>query len=242
MDREEQFKEFIEECRNRNEWCGQGNPDANILIIGKEPYNDVLITEQGEIQRKLQLQYDLCMNRNYGRGVRDNNSTWRNYQKLIELIFPQKIFNPNVFSFEECAFTTELNTIFRPQATLDDETIRNIKQRLLFFRDSKYVNSFPVVILACGNFISNDEERGFLINNTFGVEYDIESDSKGKPRGEHKDDYKSGHWFYTHHGDNCKKLVIHTRQLSNLFDYSLLKDIATVIRNHFDHLTKLGLI
>lgn len=239
MERGELFEKFLEECRNRNEWCGQGNPNAHILIIGKEPYNNYLITDQGEIQKKLQIQYDLCRNRNYGQGVRNNNSTWRNYQKLIEQIFSQKNFNPTVFSFEECAFTTELNTIFRPQATLDEETIKNINKRLAFFKGSAFINSFPVVILACGNFISNDEERGFLINNTFGVEYDIESDSKGKPRGEYKDDYKSGHWFYTHHGDNGEKLVIHTRQLSNLRDYRFLEKMAILI---YEHLEKHGYI
>lgn len=239
MDREKLFDEYIEECMNRNEWCGQGNPNAHILIIGKEPYNNYLITDQGEIQRKLQFRYNLCRSRNYGKGARDNNSTWRNYQKLIEQTFPKKIFDPKVFSFEECAFTTELNTVFRPQAALDEETIKNINKRLAFFKDSSFINSFPVIVLACGKFISNNEECGFLINRTFGVKYDIEASSNGKPDGEHNDKYKSGHWFYTHHSDNGEKLVIHTRQLSNLFDYSILEDMAKVISAH---LTNLGLL
>ena len=240
MDREKLFDEYIEECKKRKEWCGQGNPNANILIIGKEPYNNYLITNQGEIQRKLQFQYNLCRNRNYGKGGRDNNSTWRNYQKLIEQIFPKKIFNPKVFSFEKCAFTTELNTVFRPKAVLDEETTKNINKRLAFFKDSSFINRFPVIVLACGNFISNDEESGFLINNTFDVRYDIEKDSTGKPKGEHKEKYKSGHWFYTHHSENGKKLVIHTRQLSNLRDYQLIDDMATVIKEHLDYIEKLG--
>jgi hypothetical protein len=239
MDREKLFKEFLEECQNRNEWCGQGNPNAHILIVGKEPYAEILITDIGEIRQLLQKQYNLCRTKNYGKGVRKKNPTWSNYQKMIEQIFPKKEFAPNVYSFEECAFTTELNTMFRPQAELDDETIKNINERLQFFKESEFINSFPVILLACGNFISNDEDRGFLINNTFGVEYDIEPDSKGKPKGEHKDDYKSGHWFYTHHGDHGKRLVIHTRQLSNLFDYRILADIAGVIQ---DHLIKQRLI
>ena len=160
--------------------------------------------------------------------------TWRNYQKLIEQIFSQKILNPKVFSFEECAFTTELNTVFRPQAVLDEETIKNIKKRLAFFKDSSFIKNFPVIILACGNFISNNEECGFLINNTFGVKYDIETGSQDKPNGEHKDKYKSGHWFYTHHSDDGKKLVIHTRQLSNLFDYRIIDDMASIIRDHLN--------
>lgn len=239
MDREEKFEEFLEECKKRKEWSGQGNPNADILIIGKEPFHEKLITDSGKIRELLQRQYNLCKSRNYGKGSRNKNQTWSNYQKLIEQIFRPKEFNPNVYSFEECAFTTELNTIFRPKAVLDAETRNNINKRLRFFKDSEFIKSFPVIILACGNFISNEEEKGFLINTTFGVRYDIKPDLKGKPRGEHKDDYKSGHWFYTHHGDNGGKLVIHTRQLSFLFDKSFIKDMAKEIR---DHLIKLGKI
>ena len=39
MDREELFEVFIQECKERGEICGQGNPNGNILIIGKEPYS-----------------------------------------------------------------------------------------------------------------------------------------------------------------------------------------------------------
>ncbi len=158
---------------------------------------------------------------------------------LIKKIYgPQREFNPGLFDFEKYAFTTELNTIFRPKAVLDNETRNNINERLCLFKDSEFIRSFSVIILACGNFISNDEEKGFLINTTFGVEYDIKRDLKGKPIGEHKYTTR-GHWFYTHHGDNGKKLVIHTRQLSFLFDNSFIKDMAEVIS---DHLRKLGLI
>ena len=59
-----------------------------------------------------------------------------------------------------------------------------------------------------------------------------------KPKGKHEEKTR-GHWFYTHHGDNGKKLVIHTRQLSFLFDYSLLEHITDEIK---EHLRKLGLI
>ena len=152
---------------------------------------------------------------------------------LIENVYrPQKVFNPALFDFEKYAFTTEINTIFRPKAVLDAETRNNIDKRLCFFKDSEFINSFPVIILACNNFISNDKESGFLINNTFGVKFD------GKERGEHKEKTR-GHWFYTHHSDNGEKLVIHTRQLSFLFDYSLLEHISDEIK---EHLRKLGLI
>lgn len=239
MDREKQFEQFLEECKNRNEWCGQGNPNAHILIIGKEPYKKKLIPDPEIIRQLLQEQYDLCRSKKYGIADRKDNPTWINYQKLIEKVFKEKKFNPKVFDFEKYVFTTELNTIFRPKAELDEETRNNINKRLLFFKDSAFIKSFPVVILTCNNFISNNEKKGFLINDTFGVEYDIDPNLEGKPKGEYKDNYKSGHWFYTHHGDNGKKLVIHTRQLSRLYDYVFLDDMAKIIRAH---LANIGLI
>ena len=241
MNREKLFEEFLRECKNREKWSGQGNPNADILIIGKEPYNEVLITDNEKIQEKLDTQEAICRSKNFGAAIFDKkNKTWCNYQMLIENVYrPEREFKPGLFDFEKYAFTTELNTIFRPKAVLDAETRKSINERLCFFKNSEFIKSFPVIILACGNFIPNDEKKGFLINTTFGVNYDIEPDSKGKPRGEHKDDYKSGHWFYTHHGDNGRKLVIHTRQLSFLFDKSFIKDMAKEIR---DHLKKLGLI
>lgn len=240
MNREIKFEEFLEKCKNRREWSGQGNPNADILIIGKEPYNKVLIADTEKIE-ELKKQEGRCRSGIFGTATLDpKNKTWCNYQMLIEKIYrPEREFKPGLFDFEKYAFTTELNTIFRPKAILDVETRNNIKERLRFFKDSEFIKSFPVILLACGNFVSNDEKSNYIINNTFGVEYDIELDSKGKPMGEHKEMYKSGHWFYTHHGDNGKKLVIHTRQLSFLFDNSFIKDMATVIR---EHLRKLGKI
>lgn len=36
MDREVLFEEFFNECEKNNQIYGQGNPKADILIIGKE--------------------------------------------------------------------------------------------------------------------------------------------------------------------------------------------------------------
>ena len=238
MDRTKLFEEFLAECKNRKEWSGQGNPNADILIIGKEPHNGELIKEKEKIQEKLQKQEDHCRSGVWGTAPRKGNPTWSNYQNLIEEVYSDRKFDPRLFDFEKYAFTTELNTIFRPKAVLDEETKSNINKRLRFFKDSEFINSFPVILLACNNFISNDKERGFIINDTFGVKFDDEPDSNGIPKGKHEEKNR-GHWFYTHHGDNGKKLVIHTRQLSFLFDYSLIEHMANEIR---DHLSKLGLI
>ena len=54
MDREKVlFEKFLEDCKNRKECCGQGNPNADILIIGKEPHNDYFVSDEEEITKRL---------------------------------------------------------------------------------------------------------------------------------------------------------------------------------------------
>ena len=77
-----------------------------------------------------------------------------------------------------------------------------IRDRLEFFKKSSFIQSFPVVILACGPYIRNRKER--QIDNTFGVTF-----RDGQPFS------GTGIRFYNHYNENNTKLVIHTRQLSN---------------------------
>lgn len=225
MDREELFEKFLKECKIRRKWSGQGNPNADILIIGKEPYNADLITDEVKIQEKLQTQEDICRS-GYGEAPRDaKNPTWYNYQKLIEEVYKnRREFNPKLFDFEKYAFTTELNTTFRPKAVLDAKTRNNINERLHFFKESKFIQSFPVIILACGGYIrNNDKVRE--IDNTFHVEFCQEYGNK-----------ESKNRFWTHFDKNDpRKLVIHTRQLSNWVTKEMIYKMASVIREHLDH-------
>lgn len=229
MDRENEFKEFLEECKNRNEWCGQGNPNAHVLIIGKESYNKDLITNPIILQEKLQRQYELCKGGDFGNAKRDDkNPTWSNYQMLIEKVYgPQIEFNPELFDFEKYAFTTELSSIPRKNSNYS-EAKSSIQNRLRFFKESKFIKSFPVIILACGGYIRNDEKVR-EIDDTFHVEfYQVYGSKQSKNR------------FWTHIDKNDpRKLVIHTRQFSNGISNDLIKEMAAVIRNH---LKKHGLI
>lgn len=239
MDREKLFEEFINECEGRGEICGQGNPNSDILIIGQEPYNEKELRGE-DLQEYLRNKYKDCRDpyrRFFVHPSKGLSPTWRNYQRLIEKTYPNKPNHFNTVDFEVYAFTTELNKIPRPHKCFDEETQKNVRKRLSFFKESNFIKSFNIVILACGSYIPNNEEQGYLINDTFGVEFDIKPKMDGKPIGEHK--YNSGHWFFTHHGDEGKKLVIHTRQLSNLNNYHIIDDMADEINNH---LKKLGII
>ena len=96
------------------------------------------------------------------------------------------------------------------------------------FKNSDYIKSFPVIILACGGYIINDDKVR-EIDNTFHVTFS------------ERFNFSKGNWFCTHYDDkNPNRLVIHTRQLSNGVSYEMIdKKMAPIIR---DHLRKLGLI
>lgn len=231
MNREKLFENYINECdKTPKKYCGQGNPNADILIIGKESTD----TSESFIYDKIRLCRDK-KNRDAPRSIDPKNKTWANYQELIDEIYNRNSDDSEKWDFEKYAFTSELSSIPRKQSNYS-EAKSSIQDRLRFFEKSKFIQSFPVVILACGSYIrNNDNVRE--IDDTFHVTFLRRYDNK------------KGIWFCTHYDDiNApRKLVIHTRQFSlrymNHEDREwLINDMATVIRDHLDHLKKLGLI
>lgn len=222
MDREVLFEEFINECEKNNQICGQGNPNADILIIGKESTD----TREDALYRNIER----CRNkmeRDALRPIDPNNKTWANYQNLFDNIYCRKSEFIDKLDFEKYAFTTELSSIPRKNSNYT-EAEPYIKNRLRFFEASEFIKSFPVVILACGGYIKNNYKVR-EIDDTFHVVYCKEYGSK-----------ESKNRFWTHIDiKDPRKLVIHTRQFSNGISKDLIKEMASVIR---EHLSKLGLI
>lgn len=222
MDREVLFEEFINECEKNNQICGQGNPNADILIIGKESTD----TREDALYRNIER----CRNkmeRDALRPIDPNNKTWANYQNLFDNIYCRKSEFIDKWDFEKYAFTTELSSIPRKNSNYT-EAKPYIKDRLRFFEASEFIKSFPVVILACGGYIKNNYKVR-EIDDTFHVVYCKEYGSK-----------ESRNRFWTHiDKKDPRKLVIHTRQFSNGISKDLIKEMASVIR---EHLSKLGLI
>ena len=222
MDREKLFEEFINECEKEPlTLCGQGTPNAVILIIGKESTD---ISEKSLVQN-----IERCRNkmeRDAPRPINPKNKTWANYQYLLDEIYQRKSDYDDKWDFEKYAFTTELSSTPRKNSKYS-EAKSSIQDRLRFFEKSKFIQDFPVIVLACGGYIrNNDKVRE--IDDTFHVTF-----SK-------RYDYSTGNWFCTHYDDtNPKRLVIHTRQLSNGVSYKMIDKMASVIR---DHLIKLGKI
>lgn len=222
MDRTILFEEYFAECKKEpKQFCGQGEKNSDILIIGKESTNV-----------SVKINHGLCeAERGCGR-IRDNIGidTWNHYQSLINLVYcGNKPPTPEgKWDFEQYAFTTELNKKASPKtSTPNKETKACLADRLKLFRESPFIQTFPVVILACSNYIINQgegEER--QIDTTFGVEYvSHKVFSKFNKYYIHKGEYK-------YHGETIKKLVIHTRNLSQNVKRELLPSIAGEIRNH----------
>ena len=215
------FKEYLEICEQNDEYVGLGNPCANILLVDKEP--SVVGDDKEHIHKNIR-DVKACFHNDdlhcLFRQDKPQNAThtWNLYQKLIDYVFDRKCEYDDKTDFCTYAFTTELNnTVSKSTANAKQ------KYRLNTMRESLFIQDFPVIILACSNYIHN-VEGDWQINDNFSVKFDI-------PGGAHTD-YSKGNWFYTHHSQDYRKLVIHTRQLSQNCDDKLLRDIASIINRH----------
>lgn len=223
MDKERRlqaFKQYIETCEKKTEYVGLGNPCADILLIGKEPSNDG--DDKKHILKNIRDVKACFENGDLPCLYKQDrppfaNHTWNLYQKMIDYVFERKCEDDGKTDFGVFAFTTEMNNT----VSLRTATAKQ-KYRLDTFKDSSFIQDFPVVILACSNYIHNIE-GDWQINETFNVTFDIKD-------GAHK--YTSGNWFFTHHSADGKRLVIHTRQLSQNCKNELLRDIAEIVGCH----------
>ncbi len=246
MDRTKLFEEFLAECKKNNQICGAGNPYTHILLVGQEHRAETPITNYKDWQNYLENNYCYCgkdnpwiikdENPDLWRKYQNSTPTWSSYQRLIDRVFPERhkraLHGEKDFEFD--AFTTELNNEAKPSSRVkgeEREKLRErIKARLKLFKQSNYIKSFPVIILACGGYIRNNQKTR-EIDDTFHVTF-----SK-------RFDFSIGNWFCTHYDDtNQNRLVIHTRQLSNGVSYEMIDKMAKIIKDHLDHLKKLGLI
>ena len=259
MDRENKFEEFLEKCKKENQICGAGNPYAHILLVGQEHYAEKPITNDTEWKEYLDKNYDYCSitnnpwvkkdeNDNRWRNCQNPSKTWCYYQQLINKALPKRLnrSGKQIQDFEFDAFTTELNNEAKPSSRVNGKEERKqlrerIEARLKVFEESDFIKNFPVIVLACGDYVTNSVERGVTqINDTFGVEFD------GELKGRHKSE-KGKLWFTTHHSKDKQRLVIHTRQFSLRYTNKedrewLVNEMSKVIKEHLDHLEKLGLL
>lgn len=238
----ENFKETVDLSLINQFYLGDGNPNSNILLIGKElascdnnhyenaiswkknienPHYEIPNWRENGIDRK---EFFNPLHPFKGMKLNDQKEveTWRKYQKLIDFI--NNIENENkdqLYTFHQESFLTELNDNPSKYSNLQIEEKRrkSINDRIGNFFSLPFIQSFPIVIMANSHYV-----RDYKINicKLFDVEYE------GKPRI--VNDNKN-QWYNIHINEKTPKLVIHTRQLSSNITDDLLKEIALSVQN-----------
>lgn len=236
----EEFKSLVKNGVKDGFYIGLGNPNADILLVGKEAainsssefeiqnqrnyYNNAIDWQENIDTGTKTVSNDWDFNSYIqdskatnnplfafkGALIKEQGKTWRKYQKLYDCIFGRE--NGLVtygHDFQKKFFITEMSdnpvkSTNEAKHNLDfKEKLQNRKET--FFK-STFIEQFPIIILACSDYIWNlgkDENR--QIDTLFGVEYSHCYTTKTTKRPQS---------FYIHLNSNKSKLVIHTNQLS----------------------------
>src|SRR5690606_23766177 len=203
-------------------YIGRGNPNAKILFVGKEYSKPNENAEFDAKYWKERISKNESVYLTHRKEVGEGH-TWNKYQNLHDYIFEKP--KTDMFNFEELIFTTEMSEI--PQkntrnANKNPEFIPKLIKRKQEFFTSDFIQDFPVIVLACSDYIKNNDEIR-EIDEIFGVHYKDEYEKKI---------YTKSNWFFSHYSDDKTKLVIHTRQLSTNVMSELLANMGEVIRKH----------
>ncbi|MBP6436541.1 MAG: hypothetical protein KA288_03995 [Paludibacteraceae bacterium] len=228
----EDFKEFVSNGVDKY-YIGIGNPNAKILYVGKESAIDQDNTEGLNLYNRNAadwknhvvnntcepLFYEVSKEHPFRKEKSWGKNTWSKYQKLTNNIFRREE-RPNYIDFLKEVFTTEIND--SPNKNTSSANKGTLNERKQLLKDSKFIQCFPVVVLACSNYIQNNDEQR-EINEIFNVRYS----GGGKS-------FSKGNWYYLHYSDDKTKLVIHTRQLSTNVKKELLDEVGEAIRKHLN--------
>lgn len=225
-------------------YIGTGNPNAKIIIFGKEEALDENDIEGRSLSTaNRQMWCDNVLNDTQPEQVEnwngsnfnplhaykgakkgDNSSleevgTWAKYQKLHNFIFcnGKEFKKGDVFSFQDNFFISEINA--NPARTSNQAEKSNIAVRKRLIQAFEFYQSFEVVILACGDYINGrrQEDGKNEIERMFNVNFWREV----KVRNDK---------YWVHFNANYTKCVIHTRQLSNSLSDEFLKTISEEVK------------
>jgi hypothetical protein len=248
----EKFKQVVQYCKQNNLFVGYGNPNGKVLVIGKEAAHvakedlaDHLEKKKEELLQSNVAQWEHILSTgevpNYDgeRPISDENplyaygnqfnkkdirkegkpynggtsDTYTKYEKLYEQLFLQgeKLKKIN---FQKEFFITELSD-YPTKESYNDKEIEALRQQsieerkclfaLPFFKD------FPIVIVAAGDYPSRYQ---IDLEQTFDVVYKGEIEVR-------KDRY------FLHFSKDNKRILIHSRQLSNSVSDELIAAIAS---------------
>lgn len=226
------FEDLVKKQERDEECIGLGNPNANILFIGKEA--GVSQTEKVVEGSKGHWKNDMAnpakeyvYAKKYVPEARSNlrnfNHTWQKYQKLYDFILKEvgkSVVEKEAYeiNFVENVFTTELSTLHAPNSDeakeIEDFDNRLAERKEIFFKD-EFIQNFQIVVIFASDtkYIQRHQRE---VREMFGVEF-TEMFQVGRSKlWEHKGLTKS----------EKAKLVIHTRQLVNGAPNALIEKIA----------------
>lgn len=216
-------------------YIGFGNPNAEILILGKEKGFD----KEGNLE---QLKCESINNPKEWKCYIDNHikpnaekickstsgyinafkpyditsidsegHTWRKYDKLLKNIYS------DIESFLCRSFISEVN--YFPSKYSKIKRFNN-EERIAFL-SKEYYKSFPVIICACGNYLSKVQ-----IEEIFNVKFE-------------KDESNTNERFVVYKSNDNKRILINTRQLSTNVSNKYLSKIAKEVKGYLkEHTTK----
>ena len=249
----EKFKQVVQYCKQNNLFVGYGNPNGKVLVIGKEAAHvakedlvDHLEKKKEELLQSNVAQWEHILSTgevpNYDgeRTISDENplyaygnqfnkkdirkegkpynggtsDTYTKYEKLYEQLFLQgeKLKKIN---FQKEFFITELSD-YPTKESYNDKEIEAFRQQSIEERKSLFAlpffKDFPIVIVAAGDY---PIKYKFDMQQTFDVQWEGKTIQVGK------------YWYNLHFSKDNKRILIHTRQLSNSVSDELIAAIAS---------------
>ena len=247
----EKFKQVVQYCKENNLFVGYGNPNGKVLVIGKEAAHigkeettENLEKKKEELFQSNVSQWEQILSTNevpnydgerpishenplYAYGNQFNkkdirkegkpynggtSSTYLNYEKLYEQLFLQgeKLEKIN---FQKEFFITEFSD-YPTKESYKNEDIEALRKQSIEERKPLFAlpffKEFPIVIVAAGDYpylYHIDLEKTFDV--IFKKEIKV-----GRDR------------YFLHFSKDNKRILIHTRQLSNSFSGELIVAIA----------------
>ena len=248
----EKFKQVVQYCKENNLFVGYGNPNGKVLVIGKEAAHigkeettENLEKKKEELFQSNVSQWEHILSTNevpnydgerpishenplYAYGNQFNkkdvrkegkpynggtSSTYLNYEKLYEQLFLQgeKLERIN---FQKEFFITEFSD-YPTKESYKNEDIEALRKQSIEERKPLFAlpffKEFPIVIVAAGDY---PDLYHIDLEKTFDVIF--------------KEEIKVGRdRYFLHFSKDNKRILIHTRQLSNSFSRELIPAIAS---------------
>ena len=248
----EKFKQVVQYCKENNLFVGYGNPNGKVLVIGKEAAHigkeettENLEKKKEELFQSNVSQWEHILSTNevpnydgerpishenplYAYGNQFNkkdvrkegkpynggtSSTYLNYEKLYEQLFLQgeKLKKIN---FQKEFFITEFSD-YPTRESYKNEDIEALRKQSIEERKPLFAlpffKEFPIVIVAAGDY---PDLYHIDLEKTFDVIFKKEI-KVGRDR------------YFLHFSKDNKRILIHTRQLSNSFSRELIPTIAS---------------